>query len=158
MTFAIRKGIAPRNIVFIPSPEIIAHTFKQLPTGGVQAPTANPTTNTTPNNTGETPASIIPGRRTGVKSKIAGLTSINVPVARIINITRNIIIVGGSPIAITEFAMSSGMRSKASIQINTLENAIIIMILALIIMDERIASINELIVRSLIIIKPIIAA
>ncbi len=51
--------------------------LEQLPTGGVQAPTAKPATNTTPNNTGETPASIIPGKRTGVRSKIAGLTSIN---------------------------------------------------------------------------------
>ena len=111
ITFAIKKGIAPRKIVFIPNPETMAQTFKQLPTGGVQAPTAKPATNTTPNNTGETPASIIPGKRTGVRSKIAGLTSIKVPETRIKIITKNIIIVGGSPILITEFAIISGICS-----------------------------------------------
>ena len=43
-TFAARKGAAPRKIVPMPSFEIAAQTLRQLPTGGVQAPTARPDT------------------------------------------------------------------------------------------------------------------
>ena len=84
MIFATKKGAAPLNILPILSPVIIEHTFKQLPTGGVQAPTARPITKTTPNNIGETPISIMLGRKTGVNNNIAGLTSINVPAINII--------------------------------------------------------------------------
>ena len=53
--FAIKKGAAPLKIFPILSPVIIAQTFKQLPTGGVQAPTARPMTKTTPKKMGDTP-------------------------------------------------------------------------------------------------------
>ena len=66
-------------------PVIIEHTFKQLPTGGVQAPTARPITKITPKRIGEIPRLIILGRKTGVNNSIAGLTSINVPAINIIN-------------------------------------------------------------------------
>ena len=48
-TLAARNGAAPRKIEPIPSLEIAAQTFRQLPTGGVQAPTAKPETRITPN-------------------------------------------------------------------------------------------------------------
>ena len=49
MIFASKKGAAPLNILPILSPVIIEQTFKQFPTGGVHAPTANPPTKITPN-------------------------------------------------------------------------------------------------------------
>ena len=79
ITFAIKKGIAPLKILPMLSPVMIAQTFKQFPTGGVQAPTAKPTTKITPNKIGEIPISITLGKKTGVNNKIAGLTSMNVP-------------------------------------------------------------------------------
>ena len=73
-------------MVPIPRPEITEHTLRQFPTGGVQAPTASPTTSTTPNNMGDPPAAITIGRKIGVSKRIAGLTSINVPAKRMIPI------------------------------------------------------------------------
>ena len=78
-------------------PVIIAQTFKQFPTGGVHAPTANPITKITPNSVGEIPMLMILGKKTGVKSKIAGLTSINVPDIKIIIANNKSMLVGFRP-------------------------------------------------------------
>ena len=48
-TLAARKGAVPLNTDPIPSPDIAAATFIQVPTGGVTAPTARPVINTAPN-------------------------------------------------------------------------------------------------------------
>jgi hypothetical protein len=97
ITFAIKKGAAPLKIFPILSPVIIAQTFKQFPTGGVQAPTAKPITKTTPNKIGETPNSRMLGKKTGVNNKMAGLTSINVPEISIITINNKSMLVDPKP-------------------------------------------------------------
>ena len=76
---------------------MIEQTFRQLPTGGVQAPTARPITIITPNKIGETPIFIMLGKNTGVNNNIAGLTSINVPANRIIKINNKSIPAVPSP-------------------------------------------------------------
>ena len=48
-TLASRKREVLRKIVPMRSPDTAEQTFRQLPTGGVQAPTAKPETRTTPN-------------------------------------------------------------------------------------------------------------
>tara|TARA_B000000437_G_C11478973_1_gene237967 strand:+ start:177 stop:422 length:246 start_codon:yes stop_codon:yes gene_type:complete len=55
ITFAIKNGAADLNIFSMLNPVIMAQTFKQFPTGGVHAPTANPITKITPNSIGEIP-------------------------------------------------------------------------------------------------------
>ena len=100
----------------MPKFEIAAQTFKQLPTGGVQAPTANPETKTMPKCTGDTPISVSAGRKTGVSSKIAGLTSMNVPAARMIKSTTNNVASGDNSSPATNAATASGTRSSASTQ------------------------------------------
>ena len=132
MIFATKKGAAPLNILPILSPVIIEHTFKQLPTGGVQAPTARPITKTTPNNIGETPISIMLGRKTGVNNNIAGLTSINVPAINIIIINNNSILVGCKPRPVIISDNTSGILSYANTQMKIFEKAIIIIIFALV--------------------------
>ena len=81
---------------------MIAQTFKQFPTGGVHAPTANPTTKITPNKIGEIPTSTMLGKKTGVNNKIAGLTSIKVPEINIMITNRSNILVGFKPSADTD--------------------------------------------------------
>ena len=49
MMFAIRNGMAARNMVPMPSLEIAEATFKHIPTGGVTSPTASPEIKMTPN-------------------------------------------------------------------------------------------------------------
>ena len=132
MIFATKKGAAPLNILPILSPVIIEHTFKQLPTGGVQAPTARPITKTTPNNIGETPILIMLGRKTGVNNNIAGLTSINVPAINIIIINNNSILVGCRPRSVIISDNPSGILSYANTQIKIFEKAIMIIIFALV--------------------------
>lgn len=78
-------------------PVIIAQTFKQFPTGGVHAPTANPITKITPNSVGEIPMLMILGKKTGVKSKIAGLTSMKVPDIKIIIANSRSMLIGFRP-------------------------------------------------------------
>ena len=131
-TFATRKGRAPRNMMPILRPETAEHTLRQLPTGGVHAPTASPITSITPNNMGDPPAEIIIGKKIGVNKSIAGLTSINVPANRIINIISINSQKSDRSNPSTEYAKSSGNLSYARIQMNNLENAIMIMILALV--------------------------
>lgn len=97
ITFAIKNGAADLNIFSMLNPVIMAQTFKQFPTGGVHAPTANPITKITPNSIGEIPMLTTLGRKTGVKSKIAGLTSINVPDIKIIIANNRSILVGLRP-------------------------------------------------------------
>ena len=92
ITFAIKNGAADLNIFSMLKPVIIAQT-----TGGVHAPTANPITNITPNSIGEIPMFTILGRKTGVKSKMAGLTSINVPDIKIIIANNRSMLVGFRP-------------------------------------------------------------
>ena len=94
ITFAIKNGAADLNIFSMLNPVIMAQTFKQFPTGGVHAPTANPITKITPNSIGEIPMLTILGRKTGVKSKMAGLTSINVPDIKIIIANNKSMLVG----------------------------------------------------------------
>ena len=89
-TFAARKGSAPLNMTPILRPETAEQTFRQLPTGGVHAPTASPITRTTPNKMGDPPTEITIGKKIGVNKSIAGLTSINVPASKIINIISSI--------------------------------------------------------------------
>ena len=110
-TFAARKGRAPRNMMPILRPETAEHTLRQLPTGGVHAPTASPITSTTPNNMGEPPAEIIIGKKIGVSKSIAGLTSINVPANSIITIIRSISQKSDRSKLSTEYAKSSGNLS-----------------------------------------------
>ena len=97
ITFAIKNGAADLNIFSMLNPVIMAHTFKQFPTGGVHAPTAKPITKITPNSIGEIPMLTILGRKTGVKSKMAGLTSINVPDIKIIIAKNRSMLVGFRP-------------------------------------------------------------
>ena len=130
--FAIKKGAAPLKIFPILSPVIIAQTFKQLPTGGVQAPTARPMTKTTPNKMGETPNWIMLGKNTGVNNKMAGLTSINVPEIKIITTNNKSMLVEFKPREDIVSDSSSGILSKASTHIKILEKAIIIIILELV--------------------------
>ena len=132
MIFASKKGAAPLNILPILSPVIIEQTFKQFPTGGVHAPTAKPTTKITPNKIGEIPISIMLGRKTGVNNKIAGLTSIKVPAINIIIIKRNNIPVGSRPRPLIIFDNPSGTLSYANTHIKIFENAMMIIILALV--------------------------
>jgi len=132
ITFAIKKGIAPLKILPILSPVMIAQTFKQFPTGGVQAPTAKPTTKITPNKIGEIPISTILGKNTGVNNKIAGLTSIKVPEINIMITNRSNILVELKPSADTDFDNWSGILSYAKTQINIFEKAIMIIIFALV--------------------------
>ena len=84
MMFARRKGMAARNIVPIPSFEIAEATFRHMPTGGVTRPTARPDINMTPNWILDIPRTPMAGRKTGVSSRIAGLTSTKVPVIKMI--------------------------------------------------------------------------
>ena len=95
--FATKKGAAPLKILPMLNPVIIEQTLRQFPTGGVHAPTAKPTTKTTPNKIGDIPISIMLGKKTGVSNSIAGLTSINVPEINIIIINKNNIPVGWNP-------------------------------------------------------------
>ena len=97
MTFAIKNGAADLNIFSMLNPVIMAQTFKQFPTGGVHAPTANPITKITPNSVGEIPMLMILGKKTGVKSKIAGLTSMKVPDIKIIIANSRSMLVGFRP-------------------------------------------------------------
>ena len=97
ITFAIKNGAADLNIFSMLNPVIMAHTFKQFPTGGVHAPTAKPITKITPNSIGEIPMLTTLGRKTGVKSKMAGLTSINVPDIKIIIAKNRSMLVGLRP-------------------------------------------------------------
>ena len=69
------------KIVPIRSPDTTEQTLRQFPTGGVHAPTANPDTNTTPNKTSEIPLWTTTGKKTGVSKRMAGLTSMNVPMS-----------------------------------------------------------------------------
>ena len=92
--FANKKGAAPLKIFPILIPVIIEQTFKQFPTGGVQAPTAKPITKITPKSIGEMPMLIILGMKTGVNNSMAGLTSIKVPVIKIMKTKRNNILLG----------------------------------------------------------------
>ena len=84
ITLASEKGMAARNMVPMPSLEMAEATFKHIPTGGVTSPIANPVIRMTPNWMGETPREVTAGRKTGVKRRIAGLTSTKVPVIKII--------------------------------------------------------------------------
>ena len=97
ITLANEKGTAARNMVPMPSLDMADATFKHIPTGGVMSPIANPVISMTPNWIGETPSAVTAGRNTGVKSRIAGLTSTKVPVIRMIaTITRRIMNTGRS--------------------------------------------------------------
>ena len=113
-------------------PVIIAQTFKQFPTGGVHAPTANPITKITPNSVGEIPMLMILGKKTGVKSKIAGLTSMKVPDIKIIIANSRSMLVGFRPKVDIVSDIWSGILSYANIHINNFEKAMIIIILALV--------------------------
>ena len=113
-------------------PVIIAQTFKQFPTGGVHAPTANPITKITPNSIGEIPMYMILGKKTGVKSKMAGLTSINVPDIKIIIANNKSMLAGFRPKVDIVSDIWSGILSYANIHINNFEKAMIIIILALV--------------------------
>ena len=74
--FATRKGRAPLKIFPMPSFDMAEATFRHIPTGGVTRPTANPQIRITPNCTPDIPSARTAGRKTGVRSSIAGLTSI----------------------------------------------------------------------------------
>jgi hypothetical protein len=88
---ASRNGRAARNIVPMPSFDIADATFRHIPTGGVTSPTARPEIRITPNWMREILSKSIVGKNTGVSKRIAGLTSINVPVIRmIISIKNNV--------------------------------------------------------------------
>lgn len=130
--FANKKGAAPLNIFPTLIPVIIEQTFKQFPTGGVQAPTAKPITKITPKSIGEIAMFMILGRKTGVNNSIAGLTSIKVPVIKIIKTNRNNILLGWSPSPWIISANLSGTLSNASTHMKIFENAIIIIIFALV--------------------------
>ena len=86
ITLANEKGMAARNMVPMPSLDMAEATFKHMPTGGVTSPIANPVIRMTPNWIDETPRDVTAGRKTGVKRRIAGLTSTKVPVIRIITL------------------------------------------------------------------------
>ena len=116
IAFAARNGAAPLKILPISSCATAAPTFRQVPTGGVQAPTANPDTRSTPKRIGETPRPSRAGANTGVSNRIAGLTSITVPAARTIKFTKISVPVAPSPRSTTKPAMVSGTLSRASTQ------------------------------------------
>lgn len=116
-TLAARNGRVPLNVDIIPSPDIAEPTFRQVPTGGVTAPTANPVINIAPNWIGDIPAATHAGRKTGVSSKIAGLTSIKVPAIRMIKTIKISMMTGERFINTTKLATASGILSSARIQI-----------------------------------------
>ena len=72
------------------------------------------------------------GNSTGVMSRMAGLTSMNVPVARMMTLTSNIVEIGPRFMLETQPARACGTRSSARIHMYIVDIAMIIMIFALV--------------------------
>ena len=62
---------------------ILLQAFRHMPTGGVTRPMARPVIIMAPNCSGEKPYCTMTGSRMGVSSRMAGLTSMKVPIIRI---------------------------------------------------------------------------
>ena len=62
---------------------ILLQAFRHMPTGGVTRPMARPVIIIAPNCSGEKPYCCMTGSRMGVSNRMAGLTSMKVPIIRI---------------------------------------------------------------------------
>ena len=82
ITLQIIKGRAPLNISIIGMWLILLHALRHIPTGGVTRPIARPVIIIAPNCKSLIPTCCIIGRRIGVSKRIAGETSMKVPIIR----------------------------------------------------------------------------
>ena len=83
ITLQMINGRAPLKISMIGMRLILLQAFRHIPTGGVTKPIARPVIIIAPNCKSLIPISCIIGSKIGVNNKMAGATSINVPIKRI---------------------------------------------------------------------------
>ena len=76
---AAKKGKSGRTTRSMVVPATPTPTKSTLPTGGVQSPTQRFSTITMPKCTGSIPSATTTGRKMGVKMRMAGVMSMNVP-------------------------------------------------------------------------------